>query len=155
MDMKELKELIAVFENSDLTELELEEDGHRMRLQKTIAGGGAMPMYLPQAPVLAGEASVAGAVESAAADEPEEETYANTINSPMVGTFYTAPSPGDPVFVQEGDQIAEDQTICIVEAMKLMNEVSAKSNCIIEKVLVENGQPVEFGQPLFAIRNIA
>ncbi|MFP6581913.1 MAG: acetyl-CoA carboxylase biotin carboxyl carrier protein [Candidatus Hydrogenedentota bacterium] len=153
--MKELKELIAVFENSDLTELELEEDGHRMRLQKNIAGGAAVPMYIPQAPAVTGEVSTPKAVTSTPPDEPEEETYANTINSPMVGTFYAAPSPGEPLFVQEGDQIAVGQTICIVEAMKLMNEVSAKSNCIIEKILVENAQPVEFGQPLFAIRNIA
>ena len=72
----------------------------------------------------------------------------------MVGTFYSAPAPGEARFVQEGDQVEDGQTVCIVEAMKLMNEVGATSHCIIEKVLVENGQPVEFGQPLFAIRKV-
>lgn len=150
MDFKELKALIEIFEASDLSELELEEDGQRMRFQKQVGGGSAVPVYVPTA-----APSEAPAVTSSSVEEPEEETYANTINSPMVGTFYSAPSPGEPAFVQAGDQISEDQTICIVEAMKLMNEVSAKSNCVIEKVLVENGQPVEFGQPLFAVRNVS
>jgi acetyl-CoA carboxylase biotin carboxyl carrier protein len=73
----------------------------------------------------------------------------------MVGTFYTAPAPGEPAFVRVGDTVEENQTVCIVEAMKLMNEVAAKESCVIEKILVENGEPVEFGQPLFAVRPLA
>jgi acetyl-CoA carboxylase biotin carboxyl carrier protein len=122
-------------------------------MHKNTAGSGAS---VPISMVVASEGHVLApvAVEPAAEPDPapEEETYAEVITSPMVGTFYTASAPGEDPFVQEGDQVEDGQTVCIVEAMKLMNEVGAKSNCIIEKVLVENGQPVEFGQPLFTIR---
>lgn len=157
MDVSELKELIKIFENSELTELELEEDGRRILLHKNVSVSGAstpISMVVPSE----GHASQAVAAnpvpKTDPASEEEEETYAEVITSPMVGTFYAAPAPGEDSFVQEGDQVEDGQTVCIVEAMKLMNEVGAKSNCLIEKVLVENGQPVEFGQPLFAIRHI-
>jgi acetyl-CoA carboxylase biotin carboxyl carrier protein len=156
MDIQELKELIKVFEDSDLNEFELEEEGRKLRMQKngpeTVTT--QMPMMYPQSTPMLTQSPVSvemsGAQSQAAA--PEEEVPVKTIDSPMVGTFYTSSSPGEPVFVQVGDSIEEGQTICIVEAMKLMNEVTAKSNCVIEKILVENGDPVEFGQPLFVIR---
>lgn len=154
MDVNELKELIEIVENSGLSELEIEEDGRRIRLQKNAVSGVApVPMMVPAS----APAPVAHNTPAPVADaqpEPEEEVYAAVITSPMVGTFYAAPAPGEDPFVTEGYQVEDGQTVCIVEAMKLMNEVSAKSNCIIEKVLAENGQPVEFGQPLFAIRHI-
>ncbi len=145
MDLKTLEELIRLFEASNLSELEVEEDGRRMCLKKA----GAMPAYAPmqaQSPY-----PLPGPVAAVPPPslEPENEF---TIDSPMVGTFYSAAAPGEPAFVSSGDRVTENQTVCIVEAMKLMNEVGAKFPCIIEKVLVENGQPVEFGQPLFAIR---
>ena len=155
VDVNELKELIAIVENSGLSELEIEEDGRRIRLQKPTAVSAPVApisMVVPTPAPVAPTAPITPVVE--AQPEPEEETYDEVINSPMVGTYYSAPAPGEDQFVQEGDQVEDGQTVCIVEAMKLMNEVSSKSNCIIEKILVENGQPVEFGQPLFAIRHI-
>jgi acetyl-CoA carboxylase biotin carboxyl carrier protein len=155
VDFKELKELISIFEESELSEIEIEEDGSRMRLQKhNPNSSGMMPqmVYSSGAPQ---QADASAPAPAPAEEAPAEVTYAHTIDSPMVGTFYVASGPGEPPFAQEGDQITEGTTVCIVEAMKLMNEVSAKSNCVIEKVLIENGQPVEFGQPLFAIRKLA
>jgi acetyl-CoA carboxylase biotin carboxyl carrier protein len=155
VDVNELKELIEIVENSGLSELEIEEDGRRIRLQKpTAVTGGSAPisMVVPTPEPVATPTPTTPTVE--VVPEPEEEIYAEVINSPMVGTFYGAPAPGEDQFVQVGDQVEDGQTVCIVEAMKLMNEVSAKSNCIIEKILLENGQPVEFGQPLFAIRHL-
>ena len=122
--------------------MEIEEDGRRMCLKKSGAGPAYQAAYAPMNPLPA---------PVAVPHIPEPEHVA-TIDSPMVGTFYLAAAPGEPAFAAPGDRIAESQTVCIVEAMKLMNEVGAKIACIIEKVLVENGQPVEFGQPLFAIR---
>ncbi len=150
MDVKELKELIEIFQDSELSELEIEEEGCSIRLQRNTPA--PMPMIM-QAPVAAGHPAPAA---PAASSEPavEEETYAEVITSPMVGTFYSAPAPGEDPFVREGDTVEDGQTVCIVEAMKLMNEVGASGHCVIEKVLAENGQPVEFGQPLFAIRHI-
>ena len=151
MDVNELKDMIELFEATELTELEIEEDGLRICLKKNTAGSGVhmvvpSAMHPPQVP----EAAPA----SESAPPVEEETYAEVIPSPMVGTFYSSPAPGEAPFIQEGDQVEDGQTVCIVEAMKLMNEVGSNSNCVIEKVLVENGQPVEFGQPLFAIRHV-
>ena len=154
MDIQELKELMKVFEDSELNEFELEEDGRRLRMQKNCPDMPAAPisMIMPQIPSVPVISEPAAPAPNATGTDTDEKTYANTIDSPMVGTFYSAPAPGEPPFVQEGDSIEEGQTICIVEAMKLMNEVTAKSNCVIEKILVENGEPVEFGQSLFSIR---
>ncbi len=155
MDVNELKELIEIFESTELTKLELEEEGRRILFQKNAPGSAAstpISMVMPSEAHAFQPVAAAPAPEAEAASE--EETYAEVITSPMVGTFYSAPAPGEDSFVQEGDQVEDGQTVCIVEAMKLMNEVGAKSNCVIEKVLVENGQPVEFGQPLFAIRHV-
>ena len=154
MDVNELKELIAIFENSELTELELEEDGRKIRLQKNMAGSAAAQPISMVLPPAAHPPQPEAAAPVVADEEAPEEEYAEVIKSPMVGTYYSAPAPGEAQFIKEGDQIEEGHTVCIVEAMKLMNEVGATTNCIIEKILVENGQPVEFGQPLFAVRHL-
>ena len=148
MDFKELQELIRILEESGLTEIEIEEEGRRIRLQKSVAF--SVPLA-SQAPAILGSAPAENPSPQESA-EAEETLGLNTIDAPMVGTFYAAPAPGEEPYVKAGDLIEESQTVCIVEAMKLMNEVAAKFAGIIEKVLVENGQPVEFGQPLFAIR---
>jgi acetyl-CoA carboxylase biotin carboxyl carrier protein len=159
LDLEKLRELIRIFEASSLSEIELqEEDGRRISLRKPTAH---MAVHAP-VPMIAPHVAAAPAVPHSPlaapapgpAHEPEEE-YVHTIDSPMVGTFYTAPAPGEPPFTRVGDTVEENQTVCIVEAMKLMNEVTAKEPCIIEKILVENGEPVEFGQPLFAVRPLA
>lgn len=152
MDFEKLQELIKIFEESGLSELEIEEDGKRARLQRFSAppagfgyGPGPFQAAAPSTPVPPAQ----GAEES---NQPDYDTSLPTIDAPMVGTFYRSPTPGDDPFVKEGDRVEKDATVCIVEAMKLMNEVGAKFACVIEKVLIENGEPVEFGQPLYSVR---
>jgi acetyl-CoA carboxylase biotin carboxyl carrier protein len=142
VDFSELQELIRIFEASGLTEIEIDEKGRRMRLSKQGAFNPA-PLHV-QVPAVPAPAE-------AAAPPPQDDGLV-TIDSPMVGTFYASAAPGEPPFIVPGDTVDKDQTVCIVEAMKIMNEVGAKIGGIIEKILVENGEPVEFGQPLFAIR---
>ena len=163
MDLDKLRELIGLFETSDLSEIEIEEEGRRIRLTK---GGQQqhimhaphhvithMPSVspLPVAPVPA-PAAPAAAPPSAPEVEAEVDESLVTIESPMVGVFYASPAPGEPPFIKAGDTVEENQTVCIVEAMKLMNEVTAKFKCQVVQVLVENGEPVEYNQPLFAVR---
>jgi acetyl-CoA carboxylase biotin carboxyl carrier protein len=149
VDFGELKDLIRILEQSGLSELEVEENGRRIRLHKA----GAVPVVaapISIAPVAAPQAAAESLVPRAKEEDPAGGLP--TFDSPMVGTFYRAPSPDADVFVKVGDRVEENQTICIVEAMKLMNEVGAKFSGVIEKILVENAQAVEFGQPLFAVR---
>lgn len=159
MEINDLEELIRLFEKSQLHEIEIEEEGKKIRLQKP-QSPSAIPFSYPVAPtnVPAPGAPEANADASATstspsnASDPQLDEGLVTIDSPMVGTYYAAPAPGEPPFVQVGDTVDEGQTVCIVEAMKLMNEVGAKFSGTIEKILVENGQPVEFGQPLYALK---
>ncbi len=133
MNIKELKELIDIFENANITELDLEREGVRIRLKKG---------EVPKPPAIQVETK---------REVPEEVKGVREILSPMVGTFYRSPSPESRPFVEIGDEVEEDQVICIIEAMKLMNEIKAEIKGKIIKVLVESGQPVEFGQPLFVV----
>ena len=148
MDFKELEELIRILEESGLAEIEIEEEGKRIRLQKLPPVASAATAMVPADAAVAGP----GSPSESEPVEIDEAQGMPTIDAPMVGTFYSASAPGEEPFVKTGDSIEESQIVCIVEAMKLMNEVGATFAGIIEKVLVENGQPVEFGQPLFAIR---
>lgn len=153
MDINEIKELINLLEESRLSELEIEEEGRRIRLTKqTETLVAHMPVHAP----VAAPAPLAAPAHQAASETKGEPSLADqgliSVNSPMVGTFYLCPAPGEPPFVEPGDRITADQTVCIVEAMKIMNEVAAKTAGIVERILVESGEPVEFGQPLFAIR---
>jgi acetyl-CoA carboxylase biotin carboxyl carrier protein len=155
VDLNEVKELIRLLEESQLTEIEIEDDDRRIRLSKQTGA----PAYT-HIPVAAPAPAAAAPVPEPAAQEaaPEEGALppgTHTIDSPMVGTFYASPAPGDPPFVLPGQRVEAETTVCIVEAMKIMNEVVAHESCIIEQVLVENGQPVEFGQPLFAVRRVS
>ena len=160
MDLDKLRELIGIFESSDLAEIEIEEEGRRVRLTKS----APQPLHAPQliahipsgapiampAPV---EQSVAGSAQYMQDAEPDQDEGLVLIESPMVGVFYAQPSPGDPPFVKPGDLVEVNQTVCIVEAMKLMNEVTAKFKCTIVNVLVESGEP-EYNQPLFAVKPV-
>ncbi|MCP4644596.1 MAG: acetyl-CoA carboxylase biotin carboxyl carrier protein [bacterium] len=154
MDLDKLQELIRIFERSDLSEIEVEEEGRRVRLRKpTMETVVQQPVHVSPverfaAPTLTVEQKAGPAMPP---DEEKDDSLA-TINSPMVGVFYEAPAPGEPPFVRPGDTIAVDKTLCIVEAMKLMNEVTAKFPGEIVDILVENGEPVEYDQPLFTIR---
>ena len=152
MDFEELQELIRLFESTDLSEIEVEEEGRRIRLAKGAVSethvipaqnGCTEKNYSPAAPVLDAETQALLAEGLV------------TVDSPMVGTFYAASGPATPPFVQVGDTVDAGQVICIVEAMKIMNEVVCKVPAIIERVLVRNGDPVEYGQPLVAVRPLA
>ena len=147
MDLRKLKTLIDLVETSGIAELEIQEGEERVRITRAPAQAHA-PVMLQAPAQLANPIAVAApVVESPAA--PVEEGHA--VKSPMVGTFYRSASPGAAPFVEVGDTVAQGDTLCIVEAMKLMNEIEADASGTIKAVLVENGQPVEFGQPLFLI----
>ena len=140
MEIKKLKEFIKFMEDNGLNELEIEEEGKRIRLKKN---SSEQPVVVSQAP---------SQVPAAAAPEGGA-TATNTleIKSPMVGTFYTAPSPGAKPYVEIGTNVKPDDIVCIVEAMKLMNEIKAEVGGKVVQILVENGEPIEFGQALFTI----
>ena len=151
MDLRKLKTLIELVETSGIAELEIQEGEERVRITRALAPAGQTLMF--QAPAAAQHPTAAPAAVAtpvaapAAATEPE----GHVVKSPMVGTFYRAASPGAKSFVEVGDSVKEGDTLCIVEAMKLMNEIEADASGVVKAVLVENGQPVEFGQPLFVL----
>ncbi|MCK4437285.1 acetyl-CoA carboxylase biotin carboxyl carrier protein [bacterium] len=147
MNLKELKEIIAIFEEANISELDLEREEVRIRLRK-----GRAPEVVG-APQIAEEAVVQRVVPALSEEaKKEEEKGLAEISSPMVGTFYRTPSPEAKPFVEEGDEIEEGQVICIIEAMKLMNEIKAEIKGKIVRILVENGHPVEYGQALFLVK---
>lgn len=161
MNQKELKELIEFLIEKDIAEFELERGDVKLRVKR--AGSSPEVHYVQSAvsavPVMAAPAApVAVAASVGAADvagakvEPtvsEEDLF--LVKSPIVGTYYEAPSPGSPPFVKVGDGVETGQILCIIEAMKLMNEIESDFSGVVAKILVKNGQPVEYGQPLFAI----
>jgi acetyl-CoA carboxylase biotin carboxyl carrier protein len=159
MNQKELKELIEFLIEKDIAEFELERGDVKVHIKRT-APASADPRYFavhapPAAPEMAAGPAVAGPATTATAPkevapEPAEELH--MVHSPIVGTFYEAPSPGAPPFVKPGDMVELGQVLCIVEAMKLMNEIESDVAGEIVKNLVANGQPIEYGQELFAIR---
>ena len=152
MDLRKLKTLIDLVENSGIAELEISEGEERVRITRSTAAmhqhvyAPAQPQ--PMAPATAPQPAGASApAEAATAAEPE----GHVVKSPMVGSFYRSPSPGAKAFVDIGQSVKEGETLCIIEAMKLLNEIEADKTGVIKAILVENGQPVEFGQPLFVI----
>ena len=149
MDLRKLKTLIDLVETSGIAELEIQEGEERVRITRAPAPPPAPLMLQPAATQLAAPAALAAAPFTEAAAAPVDEGH--PVKSPMVGTFYRSASPGAAPFVEVGDIVAQGDTLCIVEAMKLMNEIEADAGGTIKAILVENGQPVEFGQPLFLI----
>ncbi|MGD9898627.1 MAG: acetyl-CoA carboxylase biotin carboxyl carrier protein [Calditrichaceae bacterium] len=163
MDLKEIRQLIKVVENSNIGELEIEEDGKKVRITKSVSSNTGMiytpdvPMFHSPAPqnppvlqhtVMSGSASQGETVVQAA-EAVNTNTY--EVRSPMVGTFYGAPSPDAEPYVSVGKQISVGQVLCIVEAMKLMNEIESEVSGKLVKILIENAQPVEYNQVLFII----
>ncbi len=151
MDLRKLKTLIELVETSGIAELEIQEGEERVRITRTVAAA-QQTLMLHAAPQPAGAAAPApvaavAAVEPAVAAEPA----GHVVKSPMVGTFYRSASPGAKSFVEVGDTVAQGDTLCIVEAMKLMNEIEADAAGTVKAILVENGQAVEFGQPMFIL----
>ena len=150
MDLRKLKTLIELVESSGIAELEISEGEERVRITRS-GSITAQPIYAPP-PVTAQAPAVppAAAPVAAATAEPAV-AEGHVVKSPMVGTFYRSASPGAKAFVDVGQNVSAGETLCIIEAMKLLNEIEADKEGVIKAVLVENGQPVEFGQPLFII----
>ena len=145
MNQREIRRLADLLREYGLTEIEIEREGVRVRLRRELAGPVAAPTAAAASTAPAQVESVASAMPAAS------QAHLLTIESPMVGTFYRAPSPDAQPFVREGDRVKKGQVVCIVEAMKLMNEIESKVAGRVMKVLVENAQPVEYGQPLFLV----
>jgi len=145
MDLRKLKTLIDLVAESDIAELEITEGEDKVKIVKSSApvayAASPAPMYAA-APLVA---------EPAVAPAAPVALEADTVKSPMVGTFYRAPSPGSAVFVEVGQSVQQGQPLCIIEAMKLLNEIEADKAGVVKEILVNNGEPVEYGQPLFVI----
>ena len=153
MDFKEIKELIRVFDKSELNKLKVREGEFEIAMQKGFEGGTVVTSAAP-APVAAPVQAAAPAPVASTSEVTTTAPAGDTINSPMVGTYYEAPSPEAPAFVKKGDTVKKGQTLCILEAMKIMNEVEAEFDCKIVDVLVENGKPVEYDMPLFVVEKL-
>ena len=152
MDLRKLKKLIDLVEESGIAEIEVTEGEEKVRITRSVAAPAVQTVYAPAAPVQAAVAAPASSAAPAAAESaPAVRDLSNAQKSPMVGTFYRAASPSAPVFVEVGQTVKAGDTLCIIEAMKLMNEIEAEKSGVVKEILVENGQPVEFGEPLFII----
>ena len=153
MDLRKLKTLIDLVSESGISELEITEGEGKVRIVKNPAPAPAAPvqMMAPAAPVQAMPAAAAAVPVAAPAAEAVAAPSGHIVKSPMVGTFYRAPQPGAEPFVKVGTSVKVGDTVCLIEAMKLLNEIEADKAGVIKAILVENGQPVEFGQPLFVI----
>jgi acetyl-CoA carboxylase biotin carboxyl carrier protein len=154
MDLRKLKKLIDLVQESGIGEIEITEGEEKVRISRQPSG--APPVIMTSAalpPQVIAEAGAAGLPAAAPGTAPAAAPAAagHTLKSPMVGTFYRAPTPGAPPFVEVGQSVAKGQTLCIIEAMKLLNEIESDHAGTVKAILVENGQPVEYGQPLFVI----
>ena len=155
MDFKDIKELIRVFDKSELNKLRIKEGEFEISMQRGFEGGVATVVAAPA--VATSVAPVAVAAPVAAVASSTESTSAkagDTIKSPMVGTFYSSPSPESPAFVNVGDVVKKGKTLCILEAMKIMNEVEAEFDCKILEILVTDGSPVEYDMPIFVVEKL-
>lgn len=141
MDLRKLKKLIDLVEEAGIAEIEVTEGEEKVRITRTIAA----------APVYAAPVPAAAPVAASAPAAPAARDLSDAQKSPMVGTFYRAPGPNAAPFVEVGQQVKAGDTLCIIEAMKLMNEIEAEKSGTVKEILVENGTPVEFGEPLFII----
>ena len=154
MDLRKVKTLIDLVQQSDISELEIQEGEERVRISRGPIGHAAAPAPVPQvitAPLAQPPATLGTTVSAASAPVAPAEPQGFVLKSPMVGTFYRSSSPGGKPFVDIGQTVKADETVCIIEAMKLLNEIEGGADGVIKEILVENGQPVEYGQPLMRI----
>jgi acetyl-CoA carboxylase biotin carboxyl carrier protein len=149
MDIRKVKKLIELLEQSDVAEIEIHEGEESVRISRH--GSGQMPFYMPQPAMAAAGLPAASPATEDADDADLSEMDGEIVRSPMVGTFYRAPSPGSKAFVEEGQTVKAGETLCIIEAMKILNQIECEQGGKIKRILVENGQPVEYNQPLFLI----
>lgn len=165
MDLKEIKQIIELMTQNELSHFHLERDGMKIKLKKGMDADSVMEQLASLRSHYAAPAPAAGPQPSAAPGSPPPPTGGGVeedsdspghgeveITSPMVGTFYTSASPENPAFVSPGTEVSEDTVICIVEAMKVMNEIKAEKKGTITRILAENGSPVQYGEPLFHLR---
>jgi len=148
MDLRKLKKLIDLVQESGISELEVTEGEEKVRIAKHVAAPAGQTTYMMPPPAPMPAHAPTGA---AAADDFDDEPDGHAVKAPMVGTFYRSSSPGADPFVEVGQTVKAGDTLCIIEAMKLLNEIEADASGTIKAILVENGQPVEFGEPLFII----
>jgi acetyl-CoA carboxylase biotin carboxyl carrier protein len=155
LDLKEIKELIALMRKNDLSEFKLEQENFKITLRRGVdfpayAPAAPQPQYQPALPALAAASAPASGAAAAESSAPREKL--REITSPMVGTFYASSSPEAPPYVTAGREISDDSVVCIIEAMKVMNEIKAEMSGTIVEVVAENGKPVQYGQVLFRVR---
>lgn len=148
MDLRKLKKLIDLVQESGIAELEITEGEEKVRITSIVANN--QPIYA-HAPMMQAMPAYAPAASAAPAVVVEDEPEGHVVKSPMVGTLYRSPTPGAKSFVEVGQQVSAGDTLCIIEAMKLMNEIEADVGGTVKAILIENGQPVEYGEPLFII----
>ncbi len=150
MDLKAIKQVVEMMKRSEISEFEIEEEGFKLRLSRK---NGETQIIHAAAPLAVAPAPVAApAAAPAAAAAPVDEPGISIVKSPMVGTFYTAASPESPAFAKIGTKVGADSIVCIIEAMKVMNEIQSELSGTVTEVLVENGDAVEYGQPLFKVK---
>ena len=154
MDIRKVKKLIELLEESGVAEIEIHEGEESVRISRATSG-----VAMPAAPVLHSVAPAPAAAPAAAvvenpapAEEAEEQIVGEVVKAPMVGIFYEAMAPGKPSFVELGQSVKKGDVLCIIEAMKIMNQIESEYSGVVSKIMVENGEPVEYGQPLFVIR---
>ena len=157
MDLEEIKVIIDLMKKNSITEFEWEKEGCRVRLKRTSEGvwqqiEAPPPQALPSALPTAGAAKEAALPPSPSESSSQPASEEIEIKAPMVGTFYRAPAPDAAPYVDVGSEVEPDTVVCIIEAMKVMNEIKAEVRGVITEILVENGKPVEYGQPLFRVR---
>jgi len=158
MDIRKIKKLIELLEESGIAEIEIKEGEEAVRISRMPTGAAAMhgmhsmPTYaMPMAAQVAAPAQIASAPAAAEAPAARPRTNEHVVTAPMVGTFYSAPSPGAKSFVEIGDEVKVGQTLCIIEAMKMMNQIESDKAGRVTSIMARNGDPVEFGQPLFVV----
>jgi len=152
MDIRKVKKLIELLDESGVAEIEIKEGEESVRISRGVSG--ASQVVVPQAQAVAAPVAAAATpvVSESATETPQDNVPSgHSVNSPMVGTFYEAPAPGQPAFVEVGQSVNVGETLCIIEAMKMLNQIEADKSGVIKAILVENAQPVEFGQALFII----
>jgi acetyl-CoA carboxylase biotin carboxyl carrier protein len=152
MDIRKIKKLIELLEESGIAEIEIKEGEEAVRISRMPAGGAAaQPLPLAQSAAPAAVATAPAAAPAAEGGAPKPKPNEHVITAPMVGTFYGSPSPGAKAFVEIGDEVKVGQVLCIIEAMKMMNQIEADRAGRITSIMARNGDPVEFGQPLFVV----
>ena len=151
MDIRKIKKLIELLEESGLAEIEITEGEESVRIARVTQGPPAITQTIPVHAPIAAPPAAAPAVAPAAAEAAPAPRNENLVTAPMVGTFYASPAPGAKAFVEVGQEVRVGQVLCIIEAMKMMNQIESERAGKVVAVLAKNGEPVEFGQPLFAI----